>query len=217
MNKVKIYVFADKNGFPRYVGKTKISVKHRHKQHLRDRFRYKSYFYNWLNGVISREELYSVILLDEVEEIGWEDRECFWIKHFREIGYPITNMTDGGDGNNNQIFSKESSKKRIESRKWYKHSDETKKKLSEAHTGKKLSQVTKDKLRDYFKGTPCPEHVKKALSKAVLQFTEEGVFIKEFNSLTEAAIEVKTSKGAIQNVCAGRQKRAGGYKWKYKN
>lgn len=44
-----IYVFSDECGMPKYVGKTKC-FDTRIKQHLNvDRFRYRSWFYNWLN------------------------------------------------------------------------------------------------------------------------------------------------------------------------
>ena len=46
-----IYLFSDEFGVPKYVGKAKC-FKTRIKQHInRDRFIYKSYFYNWLNKI----------------------------------------------------------------------------------------------------------------------------------------------------------------------
>lgn len=49
---ITIYVFSDENCFPKYIGKTK-ELDRRIKQHLNcDRFKYKSWFYNWLNKQI---------------------------------------------------------------------------------------------------------------------------------------------------------------------
>ena len=50
---------------------------------------------------------YFIDILEEVNNLNWQEREKYWIKHIKENGYKLTNMTDGGDGNNNQIFTEE--------------------------------------------------------------------------------------------------------------
>ncbi len=217
MKKVKIYVFAESNYIPRYVGKTKRQVKQRVKQHLNDRFKYKSHFYNWLNSMIANNMEYHVILLDEVEEIGWEDREIFWIKHFRNMGYPLTNMTDGGDGNQNQVFSKETIEKRRQKTIGQKRTPEQRKNISDSLIGRIMSDETKAKLRKHFTGKPCPQSCIQKLSKPILQYTKEKEFVREWPSISEASRQTNTSKGAIQNVCVGRQKLAGGFYWQFLN
>ena len=54
--------------------------------------------------------------------------------------------------------------------------------------------------------------------KAVLQFSIDGEFIKEWTSAKEAAhsIGLKVQEG-IRQVCMGKQKTAGGFIWKYKD
>lgn len=54
-------------------------------------------------------------------------------------------------------------------------------------------------------------------SRAVKQYDLEGNFIKEFDRIQDAANELNMSKKGIQECCAGRQKSAGGYIWKYVN
>ena len=50
-------------------------------------------------------------------------------------------------------------------------------------------------------------------NKSVLQYDLDGNFIKEWKYLFLAK---KDTKGDIQACCVGKQKTAGGYKWKYK-
>lgn len=50
-------------------------------------------------------------------------------------------------------------------------------------------------------------------SVRILQTTKEGVPIKEWYSLNDAAKELGINVGNISNVLTGRQKSAGGFKW----
>lgn len=54
-------------------------------------------------------------------------------------------------------------------------------------------------------------------NKAIIQKDKEGVFIKEFASLSIANFETKINLGSIGQVCLGKRKYAGGYIWEYKN
>lgn len=93
-----------------------------------------------------------------------------------------------------------------------KMSDEYKKKISEG-------------LKKYFeKSAPeskCisekhREIIRKALSKPVVQYTTDGVLVKEYPSIAEADRTSTVKKSNIQNVLAGKTKTAGGFVWKYK-
>lgn len=50
----------------------------------------------------------------------------------------------------------------------------------------------------------------------VMQYTKEGVFIKEFRSATEANKQTGVNRPNIITVCKGDRSHAGGYKWAYK-
>lgn len=52
-------------------------------------------------------------------------------------------------------------------------------------------------------------------SRAVIQCDLQGNVIKQFDRIQDAAIELNISKKGIQECCAGRQKSASGYIWKY--
>ena len=53
-------------------------------------------------------------------------------------------------------------------------------------------------------------------SKAVLQYTLDGVFIKEFHSQKQASRETGINASHISECCKGKHKQARGFVWKYK-
>lgn len=53
-------------------------------------------------------------------------------------------------------------------------------------------------------------------SKAVLQYSLDGTFIKEFPSAQEVKRQLGFSQGNISTCCLGKRKQAYGYKWLYK-
>lgn len=55
------------------------------------------------------------------------------------------------------------------------------------------------------------------LSKKVLQYTLDDIFIKEWESVSEIERQTNYSQGNISSCCRGLRKSAYNYKWKYKN
>lgn len=53
-------------------------------------------------------------------------------------------------------------------------------------------------------------------SKAVCQYSVQGIFIKEFGSIMEARRETGVNDTSISRCCRNKQKTAGNYIWKYK-
>lgn len=53
--------------------------------------------------------------------------------------------------------------------------------------------------------------------RKVCQLDKNGTFIREFESITEAAKYVNGNVTSITRVCRGRRPSAYGYKWRYKN
>jgi hypothetical protein len=70
------------------------------------------------------------------------------------------------------------------------HSEEAKQKMSEARKGKGI--------------------------KPILQFTKEGVFIQEWNSIKQASNELNICESSIIRCCQGKLKSANNFVWKYK-
>ncbi len=51
--------------------------------------------------------------------------------------------------------------------------------------------------------------------KPVAQYTLEGVFVKEWESIKSASESMRISHGNIISCCKGVRKSTGGYKWQY--
>lgn len=52
--------------------------------------------------------------------------------------------------------------------------------------------------------------------RSVVQMTLDGVQIAEFRSAMQASKTTDISRASIYNCCIGKNKTAGGYKWRYK-
>ena len=78
--------------------------------------------------------------------------------------------------------------------KGYKHTEEAKEKMRQCRLGK----------------------VGGVRAKAVLQYSLDGVFVKEFVSANYADTELGLSKGNVYSACIGQKKSVGGYMWRFK-
>ena len=114
------------------------------------------------------------------------------------------------------IERKKLAQKEIHSREdWRKKkSESTKKQMNNPINKQKHSLKMKKKWKD-------PIFVKRqqereCVNKPVLQFSKNGVFIKEFISLNQAERETNISSDTISRCCRGKLKTSGGYIWKYK-
>ena len=212
-----IYVFSDEDWLPIYVGKAK-NLDLRVKQHLnRDRFRYDTWFYRWLNKQIREDKQFFVDILEEVNQDNWQEKERYWINHIKENGFNLKNMTDGGDGNNNQIFSEECQKIKSIKLRGVSRPKDVRERISKSHKGKIVSEETKRKLSEINKGKPCLETTKIKFSKTVLQYDMNENLIQSFKSLTEAALSIDCRKSSLSNAI--KRNKIGTFKgfiWRYK-
>ena len=81
----------------RYVGWTVDLVNRLAVHRYRARTKRKTYCERWINGLLTAGKEPDV----EVVEHGkgpWEQTEQRWIRHFRALGMPLTNLTTGGEG-----------------------------------------------------------------------------------------------------------------------
>ena len=115
----------------------------------------------------------------------------------------------------NDFISKNYSLKELEEKyNWFSGSRISSKYLKEY-------AIKENKLNEYLEAKEFLKknigtHARKKLSKKVIQYSLDGKFIKEFSSCIEAAKTLNIGQGNISNVCAGRSKSAGGFKWAYK-
>lgn len=71
------------------------------------------------------------------------------------------------------------------------------------------------KLHSY-RNSECMGRINKAKLRPIRQFDKRGVFIKEWVSISEAAIGLSISIKAISNVLTNRARTSGGFIWEYK-
>jgi hypothetical protein len=128
----------------------------------------------------------------------------------------LTNLTDAGDGGVNP--SKETRIKMQNNRIGKIHSDETKNKMSISQNGKspkqKIFEKYGDEAQDVF-----DEIIKKKSEhqlKTVLQYSKEGIFIKEHKGIEKIAKELGVECTNISACARGKIKSIAGYIWKYK-
>jgi len=131
----------------------------------------------WLNTVKKHGLIVEKLCLWPTEQEAF-DHEKFLIQCFKDLGYKLTNMTDGGEGLSNpsievrQKLSEFNAMKRPEiaikvsrARKGVKLSPEHIAKLSKVQTGRKLSEATREKMSARFK-TGLSEETKQKMSES---------------------------------------------------
>jgi group I intron endonuclease len=94
------------------------------------------------------------------------------------------------------------------------HTKETKQKMSETRKGennpmfgKKHTKETKQKISETRKGKG---------TKPILQYTLDGVFIRDWDSATTASKELNIFQTSITACCKEKLKTCGGFIWRYK-
>lgn len=137
------------------------------------------------------------------------DDEIWIIEEFFKDGYKLVNTSKGGEVQWAYGMPQEVKNK---IRTSIKNHPTRSKSISAALKGRVLSQNVKDKISKTLTGKKHSESAKRKKSKPVIQ-----IGVKEWPSVNEASRTLKISKGAISNVCNGKQKAAGGYKWKFKD
>lgn len=98
MSDCKIYTLHDPQTMAvRYVGKTSKTLEDRLAGHLKDKS--KCHRTNWIKSLPEKP---IIRIVETVDESEWQERETFWIKHFRDsLGCDLVNGNDGGVGGHN--------------------------------------------------------------------------------------------------------------------
>jgi len=189
----------------------------------------------WKN--ITKKTAYKVnILFDNLSYEEAKIKEIELIKKYGRIDLGngiLCNMTDGGDGTINKIYTKEyrqklslAAKKRdnkinylkmIEARKNYIITEDHKKNLSTAAKNKKLSKdhILKIKNRMLLYNPSKGKYGKDSYNYKfdVLAYKDENL-ISRYNGIHEAARNLNLSATKISAVINGRRNHTGGYTFK---
>ena len=206
-NNVYIYGLKDpRDSQIKYIGKT-VDIDRRIKEHNQIHRNKKSKKNSWITHLIRNGMQPIMEVLEECEESRWIEREKYWIRYYKELGFDLKNMTLGGESNDGYVFTQEDRLKQSESQK-LRHkitpfSMETREKLS------KKAKQTLNGLGNLKLGS-------KKSQIPIIQKTKDGEIIKEWGSLQKAADELNIEISNISHCLRGRIKTSGGFKWEYK-
>lgn len=148
-------------------------------------------------------------VLDDV--IFLRERENYYLKFLdccrNPEYYNLTNNSCSFDYINIYSYNEERNKQRSRHMKeWYINNEHPK-----GNKNKKHSEEIKTKISETTKKT----FIDNGLTKMVFMFSIDGNFIKQFNSISEAAREVKTTPSNIKYCCDGKFNNMSGYMWSY--
>lgn len=153
---IYIYGLADPiSGMIRYVGKSTVPER-RYEEHIVDRRH--SYKSHWIHSLLQQNLKPLCVILETLEaNDGWQRREKYWIAYGHEQGWPLTNLTDGGDG--------------VCGRTGWRHTEETKRKIGDANRGRKLppiSEETRQRLSKAGMGRDVSKETRQRISKTLI-------------------------------------------------
>jgi hypothetical protein len=132
---VSIYLLVDPRGIKKgYVGKAANPQK-RFAQHVGSGAR--GYCRSWIMSLKKQGLIPTLVVLDIVPDSQWEEQERHWIKYYRELGWVLVNLTEGGEGTSG-----------------FSHivSTETRRKISESNKGKVIAESTRQIWREQRQG-----------------------------------------------------------------
>jgi hypothetical protein len=130
-------------GAVRYIGKTINPVK-RYNKHLHQG---NPHMRNWIAKLKRMGQQPTFKIIETLEDnVSWEDRERYWIRHYQEKGCDLINCDSGGTGG--KTPTKETRERLRQSHLGYQHSEATKKKLRTIVSGRQHRPETIQKLRD---------------------------------------------------------------------
>ena len=203
---VYIYALKDPRDYQiKYIGKT-VDIDRRRKEHSQIHRNKKSRKNSWIAHLVKNSMQPIMEILEECEESKWIEREKYWIRYYKELGFDLKNMTLGGESNDGYVFTIEDRLKQSESQK-LRHKTTP----FSIGTREKLSKKAKETLNGL-------DNLKLGSKKSqipIIQKTKDGEIIKEWESLQQAADELGIERSNISHCLRGRIKTSGGFKWEY--
>jgi group I intron endonuclease len=202
----KIYKLTDpETNEIRYVGRTCQKLENRLKKHLRAND--KSHRTNWIKSLVNKGIEPKISLICETTEFSdCCELERFYIIKYKNLGFKLVNMTDGGDGSIGFKHSEETinklkkiAKKRAENKEYIEN-------LKECGLKQWENKTEKEKLEN---------QLNQKGRKNIKQLTLDGEFIREFISLRQIERELGYFRANITPCLKGVFKQAYGFIWVY--
>ena len=175
----------------RYIGLTTKPLKERFSQHYSRKCN--NHKCNWIKGLRSkglRPVMQELDIANSTEELN--SLEIYWIEQFKQWGFNLVNLTQGGEGSFGYKHTKESLNK-------------MKEKLALRPKKPPVKRMTKEEQYAL---------ISKNLSKKVIEYSLIGNFIKVWNSRTEAATFYEIRTSAIGNALRDESKSCNGSLWR---
>lgn len=197
----KVYVHVNKINNKKYVGITQ-KPKAEHRWNSGRGYIENPHFYSAIQKY-GWDGFFHQILFSNLNEGEAKNIEKLLILTWRTqdqlYGY---NMTSGGDGTPGYHPSDETRKKLSIARRKENLSEETLRRRSESLRGRKFSDEHKRKIGI-------------GNSKPIKMFSKDGKYIRSFSSAREAEITLGVSHSHISQCCNKTRKSAGGYIWDF--
>lgn len=199
----------------KYIGKS-CNPKRRLWEHLGTKeLNNRTYKSNWIKSLLVQGLKPVLKVITAISEIGWEKRERYYIKYYRDLGCKLTNINDGGASpmvgqlpwNTGKKLSEETKTKISKALMGNKHSVErnvsleTRKKLRIAGLGRKVSNKTKLKISllkqgkkriktKQFVGICYRKDINKWVSR--IGFNNKKILVGYFDTPKDAALAYNT-------------------------
>lgn len=217
--KTYIYGLIDPNTkIIRYIGKSDCP-KTRLSNHIQTSKKSNTHKSNWIKSLLKDKKKPEIIILEEVDNDIWEEREKYWIKKYKDSGVDVTNFTNGGEGGEKVYFiSKEELYQKYivenlslnECKKIFNTSASTISANLKEYNIIKDKSVWQKQCKN--KNSPKDRILERNI---VLQYNLNGNLIAKHIGIKEASKSVNRGFGSISRCCLGKAKTAYGFIWKY--
>lgn len=215
-----IYTLIDpKTNLVRYVGQTTKKLEQRLSAHInkaKNSSNKTTHKNTWIKSLINENLRPIIKLVEVVSDDEWKEKEKYYIKKYKEFGFDLLNLSEGGDSGSmpggKRIWSSEidyinwknklseSAKKRI-------ISDDERLKMGErcrkTHLGKKRSGETKQKLSETKLGDKNPMFGKKHTDERKKQISEFHKGKKMSEETKKKIGDTKIKKPVVQKTKDG--------------
>lgn len=215
----------------RYVGKTVKSVEYRLTGHIYDSKRGKTHKSNWIKR-LTKQGLKPYIV--EIDCLQWnksQEREKYWIKFYKDLGFDLCNHTIGGEGTLGRKVSKKTrlkASKSMPKKEVFCYTKDGKfvKRYNSIHqaalkTGSRATKIVaccKGKRKhhnDYiWSYTKIKDFKKAKLTIYKVEKIKDGQIIETFNSFKEATEKGSITKSKLIKITNNETKNNTGFEWK---
>lgn len=130
----------------------------------------------------------------------------------------LVNLTDGGDGVVNYVWTEEHRKKISETGIGRKHTDEFKQMISKLHTGKVLSEETKAKISAKRRGAKWSDAQRKASESKIDPRSRHIICLNDsviYSNVSDVARTLNLDNSGVSKVCYGKRKQYNGFRFKF--